>query len=178
MDSPVLRVRSLVVTAQFSALIAVGGLMAIPVGPVPFTLQTLFVYLAGLCLGPQRALAAVLVYISAGAFGLPVFAGGKAGIGVFFGPTAGYLAGFIIAAMLAGLAGRNANKALWKTALGLLAAILSLHTCGMTGMVLVLGMPVGKALTIGLPFIPVDLVKGTAALFIWRSIKSRGFVTA
>ena len=174
MDMPLLRVRSLVTTAQFSALIAVGGLFTLPLGPVPFTLQTLFVYLAGLYLGARRAACAVLVYLSAGLMGLPVFAGGKAGIGVLFGPTAGYLAGFVCAAVIAGFAG-SGEKSTWKAALGLALAVISLHTCGMLGLLLIMGLPPAKVLAIGLPFLPVDVCKSGAAFAIWRYLAARGF---
>ena len=89
--------------AVFAALIA--ALSIVPgfnIGPVPFTLQTVGVGLAGLCLGPWRGFASVLLYLLVGAAGLPVFARGGAGLASFAGPTGGYLIAFPFAALLAG----------------------------------------------------------------------------
>jgi biotin transporter BioY len=85
-----------------AALIAVGGYLAIPIGPVPIVLQNLFVLVAALLLGSRWASAAVAVYLLAGACGLPVFAGGGGGLGHLFGPRGGYLFGFLAAAWLVG----------------------------------------------------------------------------
>ena len=88
--------------AVFAALIAVLSLTpAVPVGPVPITLQTLGVALAGLVLGPLRGFLAVVLYLIVGFVGLPVFAGGAAGLAVLGKPSAGYLLSFPIAALIA-----------------------------------------------------------------------------
>ncbi len=75
----------------FAALTAVGAYVAVPLpfSPVPVTLQTLFVYLSGLVLGGRRGALSQLVYLLLGASGIPVFAGGRGGVGVIFGPTGG-----------------------------------------------------------------------------------------
>ncbi|MDQ1330177.1 MAG: biotin transport system substrate-specific component, partial [Thermodesulfobacteriota bacterium] len=85
-----------------AALTAVGAYIAIPVGPVPIVLQSLFILLAGLLLGSTWGVAGVGIYLLAGAFGLPVFAGGAGGIGRFLGPTGGYLLGFLPAVYIIG----------------------------------------------------------------------------
>ena len=106
--------------AVFAALIAALALVpSIPIGPVPITLQTLGVLLAGLILGPWRGFAAVTLYLLVGLAGLPVFAGGTGGLGVFGKPSIGYLLSFPIAALVAGalsrwLVGRNTRlRFLW-----------------------------------------------------------------
>lgn len=93
----------LLVTAG-AAAIAVAARVSVPIpgSPVPQSLQTLAVCLAGAWLGPRRGPAAVVVYLAAGAAGLPVFADGAAGWRHLIGPTAGYLAGFAGAAWLVG----------------------------------------------------------------------------
>ena len=103
--------RSVVLTAAFTALIVVGAIFSFPApwNPVvPFTMATLFVILSGMLLGPWRGLAAVGLYLLLGFIGLPVFAGGGAGLQVMAGPTGGFLAGYALAAFTAG----------WVTALG------------------------------------------------------------
>jgi biotin transport system substrate-specific component len=89
-------------TALFAALIAAGGFIAVPVGPVPLVLQNLMVLLAGMILGPLMGGAAVGLYLVAGILGLPVFAGGSAGIARFAGPTGGFLVGYLFMALSAG----------------------------------------------------------------------------
>lgn len=85
-----------------SLLIATLAQIAIPVGPVPISGQTLGVLLVAAVLGPKRGAGAVTMYIAEGAVGLPVFAGGRAGLAVLIGPTGGYLIGFIAAAIVVG----------------------------------------------------------------------------
>src|SRR5690606_19974891 len=94
----------LALVSAFAALIAVCAILpGIKIGlPVPITLQTFGVLLAGAVLGARRGFLAVLLYLVVGAAGLPVFSGGNAGLGVFQGPSAGYLLGFPLAAALCG----------------------------------------------------------------------------
>ena len=97
--------RSVVLVAAFTALIVVGAIFSFPApwNPVvPFTLATLFVILAGMVLGPRRGLATVGLYMLLGFIGLPVFAGGSAGVQVLVGPTGGFLVGYALAACTAG----------------------------------------------------------------------------
>ena len=86
----------------FAALTAVGAYIAIPIGPVPIVLQNFFVYLTGLLLGSKWGATSVAVYLLAGICGLPVFAGGRGGIGHIIGPTGGYLIGFLPAVFVIG----------------------------------------------------------------------------
>jgi biotin transport system substrate-specific component len=88
--------------AGFAALTAVGAQVEIPHQPVPFTLQTFFVLLAGAILGKRNGAISMLMYLAVGALGLPVFATWGAGIGRLLGPTGGYLLSFPIAAFAVG----------------------------------------------------------------------------
>jgi biotin transport system substrate-specific component len=92
-----------VLTALFTALIAVGSWVAIPVAPVPVVLANFFVLLSGLMLGPFWGGLSVLLYLGLGAIGLPVFSGGTGGFAHFLTPTGGFLLGYLAAALLAGL---------------------------------------------------------------------------
>jgi biotin transport system substrate-specific component len=102
--TPLTDVHRLVWTALCAALIAAGAMLVIPAGSIPFSMQPFFVFLAGFILGPVLGGASVLLYIGAGAAGLPVFQRGMAGVEHLFGPTGGFLAGFVVCAALAGLA--------------------------------------------------------------------------
>ena len=94
--------RGMAYASMFGALTAVGAYIMIPLPPVPITLQTLFVNLAGALLGGYLGALSQVVYILLGVIGLPVFAGGKAGAGVLLGPTGGYLIGFVVGAFVIG----------------------------------------------------------------------------
>ena len=94
-------------TAFFAALTAAGAYIAFPVGPIPISMQNLFILLSGLVLGPVMGTAAVGLYLLAGILSFPVFALGGGGIARFAGPAGGYFVGYFFAALTAGLiAGR------------------------------------------------------------------------
>jgi biotin transport system substrate-specific component len=168
--------------AVMAALTAAGAVVAVPVNPlspVPITLQTMFVLLAGLILGPKGGAAAMLLYLLAGAAGLPVFAGFKSGLAVLLGPTGGFILGFIPAAALAGLAGRRPPRHL-AAALGLLAlATAATLALGVVQLSLALGMSLGKAFAAGaLPFIPGGILKIGCACGIHRFMARRALIPA
>ncbi len=100
-----------------SAFIAVAAQISVPMFPVPMTLQTLAILMVGFAFGSRLGAAALLAYLAEGARGLPVFA--NAGNGAaFFGPTAGFLVGFVGMAWLAGFAAeRGIAKGVIGTAL-------------------------------------------------------------
>jgi biotin transport system substrate-specific component len=92
----------------FAAGTALSARLEIPHQPVPYTLQTLMVLLAGAFLGPRNGMLSQLAYIGAGVLGAPVFAGGAAGIARILGPSGGYILSFPVAAALVGyLVGRR-----------------------------------------------------------------------
>lgn len=98
------RTAVLVRAALVAALIAAGALIAIPIGLVPVTLQVLVLATAALVLTPVEALVALALYVSLGAAGVPVFAGGGGGLGWLLGPTGGFIVGFAAATPLGALA--------------------------------------------------------------------------
>ncbi|MBI2651670.1 biotin transporter BioY [Candidatus Woesearchaeota archaeon] len=99
-----LNLKPLVLSALFAALTAAVAQIKIPLGftPVPITLQTLLVLLAGAILGPYYGAMSMTIYLALGAIGLPVFAGGSGSIAAFFGPTGGYLLSYPVAAFAVG----------------------------------------------------------------------------
>lgn len=97
----------LAAVAGFALLTALCAQIAVPMAPVPMTLQTFAVLLAGVVLGGSWGAAAVLLYLAMAALGLPVLSDGGAGLAPFTGPTAGYLFAFPVAAFVAGEIGRR-----------------------------------------------------------------------
>jgi biotin transport system substrate-specific component len=168
----------LVWVALLAALIAVGAYLHVPFAPVPFSLQTLFVMLAGHLLGPWAGMGAVGLYLAAGFAGLPVFAGGAAGVAHLLGPTGGFLAGFLILAGLCGL-GRPRREApgLVRPALFGLAGLAGMYLPGVLVLKYVLQVDYAKALALGfVPFIWGDLVKLGASVAAARYLHRRGLI--
>lgn len=94
------KVLSLTYVALMAALMAVCAWITIPVGPVPFTMQTFAVFAALGLLGGKRGTLAVVVYLLLGLVGLPVFAGFSSGAAALLGPTGGFLVGFLASALV------------------------------------------------------------------------------
>ena len=168
----------LVWTALMAAMVAVGAYLHLNIGPVPISLQTLFVILAGFVLGPRHGAMAIGLYLLAGAVGLPVFAGGKAGIGHLFGPTGGFLFGFALSAWIAGLAVAGKSDADWKRlSLYGLAASLATFAVGVPWLKLTLGFTWGKTLSVGMiPFLPGMFLKLAAVVPAYRFLAKSGLL--
>ncbi|MHB0869327.1 MAG: biotin transporter BioY [Chloroflexota bacterium] len=100
----------LLLATGFACLTALGALVQIPIGPVPITLQVLFVLLSGLVLGSKLGALSQMEYLAMGFAGLPVFTQGKSGLIALLGPTGGYLVGFVVGAYLAGLVAESVAR--------------------------------------------------------------------
>lgn len=124
--------RSIILCAMFSALIAVGAFIKIPVPVVPFTLQFLFTNLAGLLLGRRLASISVGVYLLIGLIGIPVFTGGG-GLSYIFVPTFGYLIGFLVGSYVTGSIVERLKNITFKSLL--LASFAGLIVVYLFGMV-------------------------------------------
>jgi biotin transport system substrate-specific component len=164
--------REITCAALFTALIAVGSLVAIPVGPVPFTLQVLFVLLAGMVLGPRLGVLSVLAYLVLGLVA-PVYAGGASGFGVLFGPSGGYLWGFVLAGLVTGaIAGSGAATLPRFVGAGLLG-IVPIYALGTLWLAFQLHMGGRAAIAAGVaPFAGLDALKAVAAGLAARSLVS------
>ncbi len=165
--------------AVFAALVAGSALVAaIPVGGlgVPITLQTLAVMLTGLVLGPGRAFAAVGLYVLLGLAGLPIFSGGRSGLGILATPSAGYILAFPLAAAAAGwLAAIVVRRTVrWRVALLFCAAMASsvvlVHTLGVLGMMVNGKLTIGAAFVADLPYYPGDILKNVLAAIVAASL--------
>lgn len=108
-----LSIRDMAFAALFAALVAAGAYLTIPLPYLPLTLQTFFVMTAGLLLGAKRGMLALGVYILLGLTGLPVFAGGRGGMGSVLMPSFGYLLGMLAAAGVMGYLAGLKNPGFW-----------------------------------------------------------------
>ncbi|MDL2279793.1 biotin transporter BioY [Desulfovibrio sp. OttesenSCG-928-G11] len=186
-------------TALMAALMAAGALFHLSLGPVPFTLQDMFVALAGLVLGPRHGPYAVGLYILAGCAGLPVFSGGRAGLGHLIGPTGGYLAGFMLLAFCSGLGGRLAAaksgqaaeksasattkngraakdslRALWPALAWTVCGWALMYAAGASWLMWTMNLSSFQGLSLGvLPFLPAAAIKLPLCLLLWRALRRR-----
>ncbi len=153
----------LVFTASLLIALSAQVSLILPFSPVPVTLQTLAVLLSAALLGKHRGLAAVSLYLFQGAAGLPVFAGGKAGLAVLLGPTGGYLLGFAAAAFTVGyLIDYGWDQSFLKAVLALLIGSAVIYLSGLAWLTEFVGIE--RILHLGLyPFLIGDLLKLTAA---------------
>ncbi len=168
--------RELAQIATFAGIIAVLGLIPAiaPFGnAVPITAQSLGIMLAGAVLGARRGALAVLVLLALVALGLPLLAGGRGGLGVFAGPSVGYLIGWPIAAWAIG-AMTNAMGAPYRIApaigINVLGGVLLLNLLGVVGMVLRADLTPGAALVAAAPFMPGDLAKAVICAFVAKGV--------
>jgi biotin transport system substrate-specific component len=155
-----------------AAVTAVSAQIAVPIFPVPFTLQVLAVILSGLLLGPRYGALAQAVYVLVGAVGVPVFAEFSGGLGRVLGPTGGYLLSYPIAAAVAGLAASavacaGRSRALWAGFLWGCAGLAVIYALGATWLAVVTDLPFAVALAQGvLIFVPFDLIKVSLAALV------------
>ena len=165
-----------ILTFAGSTLIALCAQVSVPFYPVPVTMQTFAVFLIGLTYGWRLGGITVALYLVEGAIGLPVFAGGKGGLIVLMGPTAGYLYGFFLAAVACGwFAERGFDRSYFKLIVPLLAGNVLLYTSGLIW----LGNFIGwdkPVLDLGMyPFILGDLLKiAMAAVLlptVWKYVE-------
>jgi biotin transport system substrate-specific component len=156
--------------ATFAALLAVCSLTAIPLGgmPVPITLQTFGVLLAGAVLGARRGALAVGLYLAVGLAGLPIFAQGAGGVGVLATPSVGYLLAFPLVAAITGaiverwVRGGRVARTAFVLAATLIASVV-LYAIGVPVMAWRAGVSIPTAFAWNLSFIPLDLIKAALA---------------
>jgi biotin transport system substrate-specific component len=167
--------RRLVRLAVWAAFMALGAWVSLPIGPVPITLQTFFIFLAAFIEGPMAALA-VLMYVAAGLIGLPVFTGGQAGPAIILGPTAGYVLSFPLMALISSL-GRGSKTSSYKPTPSsktvlvkmLIFGFLGLaivYLCGSVGLVINAKFSFPAALALNVTFLPGDLAKVVCAAIV------------
>lgn len=165
--------------AVFAAVVAASAILpAIPVGQVgvPITLQTLAIMVTGIVLGPWRAGAALSLYVAVGLAGLPIFSQFRGGIGVLFGPSAGYIIAFPIAAFVVGLLARmvfrrfDRFKFLALFGACTITSLLITHPFGVVGMMINAKLDLAAAIAADVVFLPGDTLKNLAAAAIGLSV--------
>ena len=153
--------RSAFLVGLFALLTALGALIRIPLPftPVPITLQTFFVLLSGVMLGTTRGTLSQVAYVTAGAAGLPIFAGMTFGFAMLFGPTGGYLVGFVLAPAVVNYV-LSGSSSRWRLVLSAAAGTLVIFLVGNLWLWNLTGGGITDTLLLGfVPFIPGALIK-------------------
>ncbi len=166
---------SLLKASLISALTAILSIVVLPVpfSPVPVTGQTFGVMLAGSVLEPTAAAFSMLGYLALGCLGFPVFAGGQAGAGTLFGPTGGYLWGFVLGAWAIAMLTKRAVTTGRFLLANVLGGVILLHFFGVGYLSHHLNISLGKAFLMGTaPFLPGDALKALGAGFIGKRLRA------
>jgi biotin transport system substrate-specific component len=175
-----MRVKDIAYIALFAAIMAALGLVPkidLPFLPVPITAQMIGVMLAGSILGATRGALAILLFLALVAAGLPLLPGGRGGIGVFFGPTAGFLIGFPVAAYAIGwvVERRWPNLTFWHFfAINFFVGVGLVFLFGVPGVSLIAGTPLSTAALSSVVFLPGDAIKSALAASAAMAVK-RGY---
>ncbi|MCL6298750.1 biotin transporter BioY [Streptomyces kronopolitis] len=173
------RVRDAALVLGGAALTGIAAQIALPVpgSPVPVTGQTFAALLVGASLGTRRGLLSLALYAVAGMAGVPWFAGGASGAG---GATFGYVLGMLLAAgLVGGLARRGGDRGALRTAATMAAGTAVIYAVGVPFLALSTGMPLGRAVAVGLvPFLIGDVLKAALAMgalpAAWKLAGRRG----
>ncbi len=171
-----LTTQQMVRAALFTALVIVFAIippLPMPFVPVPLTLQTLGVMLAGLILSPRLAALAMLLYVVLALVGFPVLPGGRGGLAVFAGPTGGFILGFIPGAFVVSwLAARNLSETTTAAMIArnfgaaVFGGAIVVYAIGVPWLAMVTGMTMDRALMAVVVFLPGDLVKAVIATIV------------
>jgi len=170
-----MKTRDLTLIAVMAALICIAGPLTVSIGPIPLSLATFAIYLAGTVSGPRKGTAAVAVYLALGLIGIPVFSGFSGGFQKLAGVTGGYLIGYLPCAFLSGLGAELAQGSPKKK--GLLPAFLALGTAvlyliGTVWFMIQTGNTLSGALSLCvLPFLPGDAAKIIAACLLTAPLR-------
>jgi biotin transport system substrate-specific component len=161
-------VSEILLVPVFALFMALAAYIRIPLffTPVPLTTQTFVLFLSVIFLG-RKAVFSQMLYLAMGIAGLPVFTNGASGLFYMLGPTAGYLASFVIlAVILPYLLPKDKNTT--KALLVFFAAALFVLFCGAGWLAVGCGFTFGAAVALGvLPFVVGDLIKAVAAALIF-----------
>ncbi len=166
-----LKTKDLTLMGLMTAFISVSAQIAIPLGMVPFTLQTTLILMAGLILGSRRGLITCIIYMLVGAIGIPVFAGFSGGLDTIFLQTGGFIMSFPLMAYVAGKFSELSNKMYMHYIGSLLGVVLNFIVgCAYFMYVTEMDLMASLSYTV-LPFIFTSLIQIVIAVTFSKKIK-------
>ncbi|MBE1555973.1 biotin transporter BioY [Sporosarcina limicola] len=177
------KLRMMIVSALFAAIIGVLAQLTFPTPLVPFTGQTLAIGLAATILGSRYGTLSVLIYLCMGAVGIPVFANMSGGLGSLFGPTGGFLFGFLPSAFVIGYFLEKTSFTIKNAIIANIIGMFIALTFGTIWLKFIADLPWTAAFAGGFtPFILFGLVKASVAswagIVVRKRLKSTNLLTA
>ncbi|WP_213810001.1 biotin transporter BioY [Jeotgalicoccus sp. WY2] len=175
-----MKTKHLVFAALFTALIAVGAQIRIPLGPIPFTLQVPMVLLAGMLLGKKLGLISITAYIFIGLIGIPVFAG-AGGLGSLVSPSFGFVLGFIPGVVITAVGGNeHAGRMITFTLLGMVTIYMR---CALFRVYYEYGnrnsyVSDGILMAAVVPFLIKDVILAVLTVMFAKTLTQRGLMLA
>ncbi|MFF2754111.1 biotin transporter BioY [Psychrobacillus sp. NPDC058041] len=168
------RLKMMIVSSLFAAIIAIAAQIMITIPPVPFTLMTIAVMLTATILGKKYGTLAVIIYVLMGLVGIPVFAGMKSGFGIILGPTGGYLIAIIPATLFIGWYLEKFGHTKVQAIIANMIAVFIILLIGTGWLKVVVDLPWNGAFKGGMmPFILPDLAKAIVAALLAVVIRNR-----
>lgn len=169
-------IKQLSLVGLMTAIICVMAPWALPIpfSPVPISLGTLAIYFVLSVLGMKLGSASIIVYILLGLAGLPVFTGFRGGPGTLFGPTGGYIIGYIFMALICGFFIDKWGSKILPSFLGMILGTAALYVFGSFWLAYQLSYTLPQAFMVGtIPYIPGDLIKMILALALGQQLRKR-----
>ncbi|WP_426555075.1 biotin transporter BioY [Bacillus safensis] len=176
-----MKIQDMMQIALMTAVIGMLGLIPsilLTFTPVPITLQTAGLLLAGGLLKPKQALISLCLFLLVVAAGAPLLSGGRGGIGVFFGPSGGFLLAYPVAAFMISLWVNRLKKvtALRLFVIYAVCSIVILYMCGIPFQAMMMHIKVSQAAFLSLIYLPGDLIKaGMCAVFTVKIIQAMSY---
>ncbi len=177
-DKKTFSAKKLALIGLFVALIWLGAIISIPIPPVPFTLQTLFVLMAGALLGGVEGAICVAVYIFMGLIGIPVFSGFSSGFSYVLNPKFGFLVGFVFSALVTGLViGKRKDASYKRIITAVFTGTVVTYVFGIVYFLFLKAFYLGGEinmwnilLSFWITFIPTDIAKGAIVVFTTKKL--------
>ncbi len=168
---PYLNIRSMMLVSLMTAICCILAPISIPIGPIPVSLSVLAVLFCGYILGPRLGSLCVLLYILIGFFGLPVFSGYAGGPAKLFGPTGGYIIGYLPLVFISGLfIFKWKNNWILQFA-GMIIGLAVCYTIGTIWFMVLTKTSLPQSLTLCVtPFLAFDAVKIVTAFFLGNTV--------
>lgn len=165
-------VKRMIVISLLASILSISAYISIPlpISSVPLTLQSLFLMVIALSMPISISFPSVGLYLLLGAIGLPVFSNGTSGLTILFGPTGGYLFGFLFSTLVIGYIKDKLDYFFGYLLASILGGIVFVYALGVLGLMIVLDLSFDKAMAVGVtPFLPLDLIKAfVSSSFVYQ----------
>lgn len=157
-----------------TAITCILGPLSIPIGIVPISLTNLAILITVIILGWKMGTISCLIYLLVGLVGIPVFSGFTFGPGRLFGPTGGYLFGFIFLAIISGIFIDKFRGKIYMYVIGMVIGTIVLYTFGTAWLSYQKNLPFDVALAVGVfPFVPWDIAKMVCAVIVGPIVRKQ-----